>query len=94
MGSDKGANIKYLEAGTKVIPHDQLNSYMLSAMMNSNSTQYREPNQRDTTGPMVNAINWQTGQLTNAIKKNRPNININNRIDLGHAQWINEQVKN
>lgn len=75
MGSDKGPTIRYLKPGTKVIPHDQVAKYMLNAQL-SHGTAGLAPTS-DTTAKEIRGLKdimyWQTNQLSNAYKKQKPN---------------------
>jgi len=87
LGSNE-PNIKYLEPNTRIVPHDQISNYLFKLL---------EPTPKDRAvdtklNEFINAIYWQTGELTKVYKKQKPVI-VNNRIDLGYIQYIDQQIK-
>jgi hypothetical protein len=75
MGSDKGATLRYLKPGTKVIPHHEVSKYMLTNQITT-GTDGLIPTS-DTTAREIRSLKdimyWQTNQLSNAYKKQKPN---------------------
>jgi hypothetical protein len=96
IGSNR-PNIKKLEAGTKVFPNvDELNNYLLASMMINGSMNTSENQNYDSKkmDQLIMATHAQTTEITRAFKKNKPNITVNTKIDIGYQQYINNQVKN
>jgi hypothetical protein len=91
IGSNKGANVKYLEPGERVIPAGaELNEFMLKAMYKSNSFDYREHAKKDTSfNQMSGLIQWQTMELKEAFKKNKSRVTVNIN---GISDHIKQQI--
>jgi hypothetical protein len=90
IGSSKGANIKYLEAGTKVIPTDELNKFLFKSMLKNYSLDFQEPGQKNNElNQLSNTIMWQTGQIKDALKKNRARVTVNVN---GISDHIKQQI--
>lgn len=91
LGSDRGANLKYLEPGMKVVPHDEVNNYLLRAMMKNQS--FEVPERRDNTGQKIdkltNMIAWQTGELKRAYGKNKSRVIVN---ISGMSDYTKQQI--
>jgi hypothetical protein len=91
LGSNK-PNVKYLQPGTTIIPHEVLNQYMLNAMMNSNSTSLPEgSNSTDRKLDQLMIANYhQNNELIKAIKKNKTIVK--NNINISSSDWIRANI--
>jgi hypothetical protein len=92
MGNDK-PTMRFLQAGTKIIPADQINNYSTLRML----AQLSGPAGPDATGKKIDELKdimaWQTNKLASAYSERRaPVVNI-----INQGQWndyINRSVKN
>lgn len=87
--------IMWLEKGTKIIPHDELNSIMMEGMIRQTAEMlsFRQP---DMMGRKIdelkNIMVWQTHQINKTLKKqDRRNV-IHNHIQLGWGEYIQKSV--
>lgn len=75
MGSDKGPTLRYLKRGTKIIPADEAKRAMVGSVIRG-TTAVGAP-KGDSTAAEVRGLKevmyWQTGEMTKAFKKQRPN---------------------
>jgi hypothetical protein len=85
MGSNT-PNLKYLDAGTRVIPHEQLNSYMMQNMINPG----KEPNLSKKLDQVIASNLYQTQEITKALKKNRPILRTTIKVE--NSDWIRQQI--
>jgi hypothetical protein len=93
MGNDQ-PTIRYLDRGTKIIPYDEVNQYLLNCMMKQ--TVYSIPDKTSSEISKMRAENrdnmvWLAGQLKDAMKSKQPiNININ---DFKNSDYIRAAVR-
>lgn len=91
LGSNKGPNLKYIEPGMTIKPADEVNDYLMRAMMNSQFIDI--PERRDNTGQKIdnltNMIAWQTGELKRAYGKNKTNVTVN---ISGMTDYVKQQI--
>jgi hypothetical protein len=91
IGSDSGANYKYLKAGTRVIPNDVL----MSSMMQASSTDFSDSGSKND-GKMDKLIQLTAANQAILKKQNKKNnITIHNNIGAGldHEAWLNRNVR-
>jgi hypothetical protein len=92
LGNDK-PTMRFLQAGTKIIPADQINNYSTLRML----AQLSGPMAPDATGKKIDELKdimaWQTNKLASAYSERKaPVVNI-----INQGQWndyINRSVKN
>jgi hypothetical protein len=92
IGSDSGANLKYLKAGTRVIPNDVL----MSSMLQASSTDFSDAGTKND-GKMDKLIQLTAANQAIMRKQNnrRNAITIHNNIGAGidHENWLNKNVR-
>lgn len=84
MGSDNGANLKYLERGTEIISHDQVNNYKL-ANVAAWAGGYTPNNSSVTTDKKIegltHAVLSSGRENVKALKKYRSNVTVINKAN-------------
>lgn len=94
MGSDKGPTLRYLKRGTRIIPAEEAKRAMVGSVIRG-TTSIGAP-KGDNTAAEVRGLKdvmyWQTGEMTKAIKKQRPS-NVRVIIDAGWNTYIQSAVR-
>lgn len=90
IGSNDGPTLRYLEKGTKIIPHDEVNRIMLNSMM-QHTAKVLEPKSADNS-QMRDITLWQTQQIVKALKAQKMNNKIIIKNDVGFMAHIRKQV--
>jgi hypothetical protein len=85
VGSNK-PNVKYLEPGTRIIPHHELNNFMLNAMI---STAPQDQLSKKIDQMMI-ANYSQNKELIRTIKKNKPIVR--NNIHIDGSNWVRDNI--
>jgi hypothetical protein len=90
------ATLMNLERGSKVIPHDKLNSILHQRMMQSTLAMMGSPVREDSTAKELKELKgmvaWQTHELVKAYGKNKGRTVVNNRIDTSWGNYLKKQV--
>jgi hypothetical protein len=90
------ATLMNLERGSKVIPHDKLNSILHQRMMQSTLAMMDQPHRPDPTSKKIEELTsmvaWQTEELKKAFGKNKGRTVVNNRIDTSWGNYLKKQV--
>ena len=97
MGSDQGANIKYLEQGTRIIPADEVNQF-LNSMMLANTAKHLSISQGNSGNndakldKLNDTLLWQTTELMKATAKQKRTTVVNNHINLGWTDYLKKNI--
>jgi hypothetical protein len=90
------ATLMNLERGSKVIPHDKLNSILHQRMMQSTLAMMGSPVREDSTAKELKELKgmvaWQTEELKKAYGKQKSRTVINNRIDTNWGSYLEKNV--
>lgn len=84
-GSNKGANYKWLEKDTKIIPNHKIDAWMMDNMLSNEGIDHEPIDDR-----VLIAVENQTKAVVKAIKENRPVIQNKLKVDLSRDFYRNE----
>jgi hypothetical protein len=88
VGNDR-PTLRYLEQGTRIIPHDEVNQYIMNRMMqNTAKTLMVEDSKTDE---IKEAILWSTKETIKALKKSK-RTSVNIHLDSNFGSYIKKQV--
>lgn len=92
LGSDEGANIKYLERGTKIIPHNEINKMLMQHMLHKTlNMMERTDNTSKKLDELKEVTVWSTLELKKAMSKQKGTTVIVNNNAAFNAR-INKYV--
>lgn len=88
IGNDR-PTLRYLEQGTKIIPHDEVNQYIMNRMMQSTAKALMVEDKK--TDEIKEAILWSTKETIKALKKSK-RTSVNIHLDSNFGSYIKKQV--
>lgn len=88
VGNDR-PTLRYLEQGTKIIPHDEVNQYIMNRMMQSTAKALAVEDKK--TDEIKEAILWGTKETVKALKKSK-RTSVNIHLDSNFGSYIKKQV--
>jgi hypothetical protein len=88
VGNDR-PTLRYLEQGTKIIPHDEVNQYIMNRMMQSTAKALTVEDKK--TDEIKEAILWGTKETVKALKKSK-RTSVNIHLDSNFGPYIKKQV--
>lgn len=96
LGSDAGPVTRYLKAGTKIIPANEVNQSLNNAMIRQTAMalQSADRNKRSELSEIKDAILSGTDATIRELKRNKKRTNITNIIDLGWNQSLRQKTFN
>lgn len=98
MGSDEGPVTRYLKAGTKIIPADEVNQSLNNAMIRQTAMAFQNYNKPSENEHALNEIKDAILQSADAsireMRRQKKGTRITNVIDLGWGNYIKEKTFN
>jgi DNA repair exonuclease SbcCD ATPase subunit len=90
--------LRYLEQGTQIIPHDEIDKVLYAVMMKNTVSALERPiadhSLHQEIKSLRQAVDWQTQELKKSLGKQKSKTVINNRIDTSWGEYINRKVYN
>ena len=83
--------LRYLERGTKIIPHNEINDMMMRSLMRNTAASIPKDN---SAAEIREAIVWASEQTIREMKKQKTKNVTNVKIDTSWADYIYRNVKN
>jgi microcompartment protein CcmL/EutN len=88
VGNDR-PTLRYLEQGTRIIPHDEVNQYIMNRMMQNTAKALMVEDSK--TDEIKEAILWSTKETIKALKKSK-RTSVNIHLDSNFGSYIKKQV--